>query len=361
MTGQTSLIERDGIKINVKRPYAASWYDHVQDWVEKLPVPYWVFYPAAGLLLFGIETLIQWNDGTYAVGSFYLFHLVYCCLVPYIFALGHYLHDTAASALEEFQPVMEVSPEELSQLHYQLMTIPARPFLLWNVFGLIFAIVSITFMPLPLQLQMFNVSGSALSQTSNHILWMGFSTMGFAGIYALFHQLRLTDHIYTTYARVKMFKLTPLYGFARLGAAGAFGVLIMLYAIYATASEAYQTNIPGQATLIANIPAIIILFVGPLLGIHRLLVQEKGQQLNKNAELLEATITELHQRIANKDMTHMDELNHALTSLEIERKLLEGTSTWPWSPATFRGMVVALVLPTALWLLQRLLERVMTP
>lgn len=361
MTSQTTLTASDINKTSVKRPYAASWYDHAQEWVKRLPMPYWLFYLGVGLVLFIIETIIQWNDGIYLVGDFYPFHLVYCCLIPYIFALGHYIHHTAASALEEFQPVMEVSPQERSQLHYQLTTIPARPFLLWNVFGLIFAIVSVAIIPLSLQLQMFNVSGSALSLALNHSLWIGFSMMGFAGIYALFHEIRLTDHIYTTYARVKMFKLAPLYGFSRLGASQAFGILIMLYAIFATAPEAYHTSIIGQVTLIANIPATVIFFVGPLLGIHRLLVLEKGRQLNQNAERLEATISELHQRIEDKDMTHMDEMNHALASLEIERKLVEGTSTWPWSPETFRAIVIALVLPTALWLLQRILERVVSP
>lgn len=351
----------DGIKTSVKPAYAASWYDRVQDWVEKLPVPYWLFYLAVGLLLFGIESLIQWNDGTYAVGTFYLFHLVYCCLIPYIFAFGHYIHRTAASALEEFQPVMEVSQPERDQLHYQLTTIPARPFLLWNVFGLVFAIGSIAVIPPSLQVQMFKVSDSALSLALNHSLWIAFSVMGFAGIYALFREVRLTDHIYTTYTRIKMFKLVPLYGFARLGAAEAFGILIMVYAIFATAPEAYHASIIAQATLIANIPAIIIFFVGPLLGIHRLLVQEKGRQLNKNAERLETTLTELHQRVENDNITHMTDLHDALESLEIERKLLEGTSTWPWSPETLRGIVLALVLPTALWLLQRLLERIVVP
>lgn len=55
----------------------------------------------------------------------------------------------------------------------------------------------------------------------------------------------------------------------------------------------------------------------------------------------------------------MDNWNKALANLVIERDTLEKISTWPWGRGTLTGFLTALILPILLWIITRILERVM--
>jgi len=48
-------------------------------------------------------------------------------------------------------------------------------------------------------------------------------------------------------------------------------------------------------------------------------------------------------------------------SLLSEKAELASIPTWPWETATLRAVVTALVLPAVLWLITRILERVLGP
>jgi len=54
---------------------------------------------------------------------------------------------------------------------------------------------------------------------------------------------------------------------------------------------------------------------------------------------------ELHRRIDARELQDMEQLNVALSSLELERNTLAKISTWPWQPETIRWLITALVLP----------------
>jgi hypothetical protein len=57
------------------------------------------------------------------------------------------------------------------------------------------------------------------------------------------------------------------------------------------------------------------------------------------------------------DLARMDGLNKALASLVVERDLLARLPTWPWQPGTLGAFATAIVLPVALFLVTRALER----
>src|SRR5262245_4800313 len=94
-------------------PYAPSWYDHLRWRIEKLPGPYWLYYLVLGLVLFAIETFIQWNDGQYPVGTLDRFHLVFCFFVPYLWATGQATFNEAYRALTSFREVINAGDDEL--------------------------------------------------------------------------------------------------------------------------------------------------------------------------------------------------------------------------------------------------------
>jgi hypothetical protein len=66
----------------------------------------------------------------------------------------------------------------------------------------------------------------------------------------------------------------------------------------------------------------------------------------------------VHDSVDSGDMAQADALQKTMTSLLGEREVVSKLSTWPWSPDTFRGFATALVLPIVIWLVLRLLERV---
>jgi hypothetical protein len=59
-------------------------------------------------------------------------------------------------------------------------------------------------------------------------------------------------------------------------------------------------------------------------------------------------------------MSTADALNKTLASLVVERELLAKIPTWPWQPGALTGFLTALLLPIILWLIQRILERMLT-
>jgi hypothetical protein len=72
-------------------------------------------------------------------------------------------------------------------------------------------------------------------------------------------------------------------------------------------------------------------------------------------------IAQVHAKLDASDLTNIDGLNKAMTSLTIEHDTLARIPTWPWQPETPRILFTAVMVPVVLWLLQRILERIMTP
>jgi hypothetical protein len=81
--------------------------------------------------------------------------------------------------------------------------------------------------------------------------------------------------------------------------------------------------------------------------------------LAENGARLKATSFELHRRLDSGKIVGMDELNKALSSLDLERSHLSRVPTWPWQPETLRGLVAAVALPIVIWLIQYGLQRLL--
>jgi hypothetical protein len=147
-----------------------------------------------------------------------------------------------------------------------------------------------------------------------------------------------------------------LYAFSSLSARTAIGILAISYSWYATVPAIFG-DVTGLITGLGLLAIGVFTFVWPLLGVHNLLVEEKGRLLSDCAQRQEVAITKLHQRIDADQIERMDDLNKVMASLEIEHTTLRRISTWPWQPETLRWFVAALLFPVVVWLSQRLLER----
>ena len=338
--------------------YAPSWVDRFSGWVDGLAGPSWLYYLALGLVLLMVQTAVLWIEGAYPIGTFLPLHLATAGLVSYLLALLPWLDSTAAMALATLRPALTASEEEYRQLRQQLTTLPARPTLVASLVALTLVILA---EQLGVTLTSFEaVAGYPVSAGLVYFIYLIGAWVAGAFIYHTIHQLRLINRIHTRHTRVDLFRMRPLYAFSRLTALTAASLTLTLYVdIAVQPGVLYDPRVIGMASIIVVLA--VATFAWPLLGIHRLLAEEKGRLLDENSLLLEAKIVELHQGLNRGALDGMENLNMAIASLEIEQNVLNRIPTWPWQPETVRLLVTALLLPLGLWIVQVVLQVIMGP
>jgi len=358
-------------------PYPPSWYDRLARQIDRLPGPSWLAYLLLGLAGVFVLTGVQMLAGTYHPGKYLALHLFLGSQFAYLLGLMRLLDRSAAAALETFRPVLDLprrsrevpadKGSSLEELRYRLTTLPPWPTLWASLAGVLVGLVA--------PLLVFRIPGTTAHSLAAAFAWGRMSTspgamaafliqMAFseavAGvfIYHSIHQLREISRIYLTFARLNLYRLQPLYAFSVPAALTSGGLILYNYAWFAVAPEFLTQPISiALGVFFATVAAVI--FAWPLLGIHRRLVAEKRGALAESARRFEAAVTELHQRVDKKALTKMDDLNKALSSLEIERAALQRIPTWPWEAGTLRGVAATLVLPLVIWLIQYILQRIL--
>ena len=164
---------------------------------------------------------------------------------------------------------------------------------------------------------------------------------------------------------INLFEKTPVYAFSALTAHTGIGIVIVVYYYVYLFYFLHLFGPTYRASLIDSVTAVFLLliaaasFVLPLSGMHQRLVEEKARLTAEADRRFEGTLKRLHQRLDTDSFERMDELNKALASLQIEQNALRQIPTWPWQPGAMRGVLAALLLPLAVWVLQVLLGRVL--
>jgi hypothetical protein len=339
------------------RPYSSSWVDRLTNWVEHLPGPAWLYYLAVAFVLVLARTIIAWLDGSYPVGTFFPFHIVDQSNSMYFLFVLHYLDDGASTALAASRSVLTVDDAGYDRLRYELTTMPARPVLIWSFIGLLFGLAYLPFLVPDAQLQSLKLFTSPTSVVVDVVLsglnWM----INAVFIYHTIRQLRLVSRIYTQHANVNIFEIGPLYALSRITAITTVALLFITY-LYVTFWISWQfTSAADAAIVLAFVLIALATFVWPLLGAHRLLQEEKDHRKLEVARRVEAVTDKLHRRVDADDLREMEGLKDALDGLVAERGILDKVSTWPWHPDAVRAVVTALLLPIAIWIVTRVLER----
>ena len=340
---------------SVAQPYPPSWVDRFADWVKRLPGPSWLFYLVLWLALFLMANAIKWLDGSEPLGTIKPFYTVGASDSVYFLALTHYLKGAAGAALRAFRPALTMSEAEYNRLYYQLTTLPARGALLAGGIGAAIAALAVLLNPtVPNPYYHTSLVAIVFGSVMAILIFACFGAL----VYQTTHQLTMVGRIHATVTHINLFQPDPLYAFSGLTARTAMGYLILadtaLLAMYEFMSE---TDPLALGIMVFMMLLAAVTFVLPLLGMHRRMVEEKGRLESEANRCLEATIAELHRRLDAGDLTEIDGLNSAMESLEIERNVLAKIPTWPWQPGTLRIAISPVLLPVAVWLIQRLLER----
>jgi hypothetical protein len=371
-TAQTAIAE---ITAAQARPYAPSWVDRVTDWVRGLRLHYPAVYLIPAVILFAATTVIKWVDGSYQAAYvagnvdglykfgpffFYPFHIVPELVTFYALALIHYLDDVAKRALKTYCPAMRIDEKEYNELEYKLTTMPALPTLLWSLGGAVFAALVLLalgyWLPAFMSRLILFTSPAAVAIESGVfiLLWSIWGAL----IYHTIRQLRLVSDIYNGYTRIDLFNLDPLYAFSWLTARTGIGWVAATYAFILTAPGLMENAIT-LGIMAFNIVFAVIAFGWPLVGIHRKLEAAKSERLYAANQSFEALSGELRRRTEGGDFARMAEMKDGMEAVARERDVLSQVHTWPWQQETVGGLSTALFLPIIIWVITRLLEKVL--
>lgn len=338
-------------------PYPPSWLDRLIAWIESRPGPTWLAYVILAVVGVGLSLALAASIGTLgaaelvAMGSWGLF-------LPLTLWAIHSLAGVAGAAFDAFEPLLgdDVAAEERARMRYELTVIPPRPALGLLAFNLVFT---------PLY-WVLDPEGSAISGTPPFALGLRYVSEVFFGSLVLIflwqslRQLAAVNRLHRRASVVDLFRPAPLYAFSQLTARTA--VLLALAFIVPTAVAAFQAQGAGADVLFAGFASIgviagTLVFVVPLLGMQRRIAAEK-QRLQAEAGLrIETTIGAVHAAIDRGELAEAGAMQGALGVLVTERELVDRLPTLPWRPGTLGAVVTAIVVPLALSIASRLLER----
>jgi hypothetical protein len=140
------------------------------------------------------------------------------------------------------------------------------------------------------------------------------------------------------------------------------GVALVLLSYYILAVSAGVRLSPVTVGLLGiNLSLSLGLFTLPLYGMHSRLVEEKQRLLHAVIDRMQSTFKSLHEALERSEASQIDALNKGLSGLTVERDMIAKAPTWPWAPGTLRVFSGSVLLPIALLLLSRAVERWIGP
>jgi hypothetical protein len=347
--------EGEALHPSTDLPYLPSWIDRLIEWIEKLPGPVWLFYIIAVLMIALLINAIFWIDGSAPAGSFDPFNTSYAIFAIYWLALYHYLTLPGSRALRTFRPLLDLPDGEIARINYELGTLPRRVGWIAIPFGIGIAILealgdSASFGEL--------IPQTALPYVGDFVI-TGFLASAFLCLLIRsIRQLRMVSKLHTQAVNINLLELGPAHAFSDLTARTGIGVILLLILAYAvdplsfgTASDLFMT--------IATVLVAIAVFILPIMGIQKRIEEERDRVLHRIHDLLNIARGRLHNQVRSNTFENMGETKDAIEALVHERKLFKDVSTWPWDPKAIRAFASALLLPIFLWLVTRLLERLL--
>lgn len=333
-----------------ERPYKPSWVDRFTNWVEKLPMPGWVFYVGLGLGLILIQVLFLWLDGGLAEAEVLLPVIIYNALLfPFGLALIHLLDDQAVAALDSMRSMLETTDPEFQGFRYMLSNMPSRATLIAGLTMLVFSILMERLWIAPVrfagleQLPIFAIVFQIIDKSPAFVFGAFF--------YHTVRQLRLVNTINSNYIHISLFNLGPSQAFSKLTASTAVGLVVGIYGWMLInpdlLADPINLGFVGALTVLA-----VAVFVWPLWGVHRLVEMEKARALREIDHRFEAVFAKFDQHLHDEDYGETERLNRTIASLEIRHKRISEIPTWPWRTETVRFALTAIALPLILTILQ---------
>ena len=181
-------------------------------------------------------------------------------------------------------------------------------------------------------------------------MWFALGTLAYHSV----HQLHAVHRVLTVHTRANLFRLDPVYRFSWLTSRTAIGVATIPLAYLWAASTLIPMRTEWVITAAAFAAVGVVAFVWPLWSTHEVLRAEKRARLTACLARLEAAFAALPDPERRGSGPDPAQQKAVIESLLLEQATLERASIWPWRPETSRLLVTAVLLPTALFVVQQL-------
>jgi hypothetical protein len=343
--------------------YPPSWFNRLQDLVDRLPLPYWVTYALIGLAILGVGVIVKAFDPLRSGTPLDPTSLLSIFQIAYVLMLLHFLDRLSAKSFEILRPALKLGETDQENMKARLTTMPpAMPTRIAILVSAFLAGMGVLLFTGTIPIENPNLSLST-SQFSNSFVgifnWIFFTLLWVVNaifIYHTFHQLRTISTILTQHTRINLFHQNELYAFSRVSASTAIGLVLT--------SPIWLLIDRGLVNLIINsafsIIALII-FVTPLVGAHALLKRQKDQLLRQSLHNKEALINDLFTKLEQGKLKEIQLIEGALSGLDKAHSDIRKISAWPWQMGTVRQIIGAISLPITIWLIQFFLTGILSP
>jgi hypothetical protein len=339
-------------------PYAPSWVDRLIGWIDRLPLPPWLFYLSVVFAASLLQHAVRWMEGSLPAGSISIALVAEAPFLVYAPAVQHYLNATARRALQEFRPALQIDDAQYRILEYQLTAVPARAGLIASLIAITLGLLNLITTPAAFGLTSTTSFATAFLLVSYFIIQSPFYLVL---IYHTLRQLRLVASIHAMVKQINLFQLFPIYSFSSLTARTGLSFVLLGYYIY---YFFYHLNVRGSTPGSLTIGAVVLFFlvalvcfVLPLYGMHLRLAQEKSRFMNESNQRFARVLSDLHQQLDSGEYNSVDGIQKTLAALKAEHDVIERISTWPWKSETLRSFISVIIVPLILYLASRFLGR----
>lgn len=330
-----------------------SWIDQLVRWINTLSGPVWLYYVFGFLACVLLINAVFWIDGSMPVGSIHPVNSGFAIFIIYCIWLYNYLTKIGSQALKKFLPLLPMSEHDLAKVEYELEVLPRWIGRLMIPLGIGFAVINILSESAPYE---DIVPRTALPYIGDVVI-SGFliSTL-FSLIIRSIRQLRMVRRLHAQAANIDLLKLEPAHAFSSLSARTGIGIAMILVIAFLIDPSSFDTKMSIISTAVILILAIGI-FVLPIIGIRDDLEEEKSRVLDGINDILNTSLTSLHDRLEKGDYQDVPAMEKGINALIQERELYSRISTWPWDFRTLRSFASTLLVPIFLLVISRLVER----
>lgn len=334
--------------------YARSWLDAFFGAMTALPGPTWVAYAVLTTLSILLSNSALWLSGLRPWGELDAQQVYWGATTAGIAATAHHLRNLAGASFDRFRPALGSGIPNPERVRYELTVMPAVPVAAITLFS--FAVTPLYYLTDPVASQVVGLSPVGLIA---RVLSEGGATTVFLAVaFQAIRQLRAVTRLHRDADGVDPFRPVPLYAFSRL--TSQTGVVLVLWMSGGVLANPAALDVEGFAALwlpwLVLTPLVaIIVFVVPLHGMHSRLDAEKDRLETAADGRMHRLLSELDEAIDARATDRVDALDRTIAALRHQREIIGKLHTWPWSTGTVRGFGSALLLPIALFLIQRYL------
>lgn len=357
MNAQTQAKDNETVllELNQPLPYQPSYLDRFMGFIARLPFPYWLTYLLLFLLEASLIQLLAWVDGWLPVFTISPILITYPLWLWGALAIMTYLDAISVEALTHFAPLLNLQEDQIDRLKAEFTSMPMRSVI---VSGVLWVIVFLIFVKI--SYNAFYVSNQiGLWYTGFH-LSMGMISF-FTGSVIYYHslrQLRLVNRTVKLVRQFDLFQLDPVYAFSRVTSQTGL-VWVFLLSLTLLTFPIELAAVLVLSVLVVQVVLALAAFVLPLWIVHHRLELEKRSLLAGVNGRMKSTLLDQHQAMDQNDYDKLSQLNGVMASLKGERELLLKIPTWPWRAGSLTGFLSAITLPIIIFLLQRLLGKVL--